>query len=177
MFGFYLFKYSLYSAIFLGIAVCGLLNGKTFETAFLFVAFIVLRYCFPKTFHSKSVYRCVFYSILIFAIAIPHTLPLCISLFSSVIVGFLMTYVLYLIEDYVELKTKSELTLNDIPKDKLLDIVENSTMTNEEKSAIKLHFIEHIKGKDFYNTMGYSKIQAIRIYKSAINKINKLITK
>lgn len=106
MFGFYLFKYSLYSIIYLGIAVAGVLNQKYIETAFLFIAFVALRYCFPKTFHSKSVYRCVFYSIVVFWIGIPHTLPIAISLFSSVIIGFIITFILYKIADYVDCKER-----------------------------------------------------------------------
>ena len=177
MFGFYAFKYGLYSIIYLGIAVCGLLNGKPVETAFLFVGFIALRYCFPKTFHSKSVYRCVFYSILIFAVAIPNTLPLCVSLFSSVLIGFLITYALYLIEDYVEFKTKKELDIKDLTVNELNEYLNNSLITPEEKAAIKYHILDNLKGEQFYNAMGYSKSQTLRIYKSAINKLNNLIRK
>lgn len=86
--------------------MAGVLNQKYIETAFLFVAFISLRYCFPKTFHSKSVYRCVFYSIVVFWIGIPHTLPIAISLFSSVIIGFIITFILYKIADYVDYKER-----------------------------------------------------------------------
>lgn len=177
MFGFYLFKYSLYSAIFLGIAVCGLINGKLAETAFLFVAFITLRYCFPKTFHSKSFYRCAFYSVLIFAVAIPNTLPLCVSLFSSVLIGLLMTYALYLIEDYVEFKTKKELDIKDLTIEEINKYLNNASITPEEKAAIKYHILDNLKGEQFYNAMGYSKSQTLRIYKSAINKLNNLIRK
>lgn len=84
--------------------MAGVLNGKYIETAFLFLAFISLRYCFPKTFHSKSVYRCVFYSIVVFWVGIPHTLPIAVSLFSSVLIGFAITYILYKIADYVDCK-------------------------------------------------------------------------
>ena len=41
---FYLFKYSLYAAIYLGIFIMALLTMKWVETAILFVAFVTLRY-------------------------------------------------------------------------------------------------------------------------------------
>lgn len=104
MAGFYLFKYSLYSLIFIGIAVCGMLFGKYLETAFLFISFVALRYCFPKTFHHKNVYWCVFWSIAIFLIGLHNVLPIGISIFSSVLIGCVMTYVLFKIEDYIDCK-------------------------------------------------------------------------
>ena len=175
MFGFYLFKYSIYSVIYLGIAAAGIANQKYIETVFLFIAFISLRYCFPRTFHSKSVYRCAFYSIMIFWIAIPHVLPITVSLFSSVIVGFIMTWILYLVQDYVDFKTKSEKTIFDLTRHQLEDILANSLLSLEEKDAIQYKIIEKLKGKYFYQAMGYSKRQSLRIYKTAVDKLNKLI--
>ena len=175
MFGFYLFKYSLYSIIYLGIAVAGVLNQKYIETAFLFIAFVALRYCFPKTFHSKSVYRCVFWSIVIFWVAIPQTLPIAVSIFSSIVSGFLMTWVLYLIQDYLDCKVKTTLTIKDISLPTLENILNDSLLTEEEKSVIKYKHIKHLKGEELYNAMGYSKRQTIRIYKSALEKFNKLL--
>ena len=53
--------------------------------------------------------------------------------------------------------------------------MDNSTLSLEEKDAIQYKVIEKLKGEMFYNAMGYSKRQSIRIYKSAVDKINKLI--
>lgn len=175
MLGFYIFKYSLYSIIYLGIIAAGILNHRYIETVFIFISYISLRYCFPKTFHSKIVYRCVFWSIVSYWIGIPHTLPIGVSIFSSVIVGFAITYVLYIIQDYVDFKEKKELTLFDLPKDRLQEYIDNSTLKDEERLALKFYVIDHYKGEQFYNAMGYSKRQCLRIYKSAVNKINNLI--
>lgn len=175
MLGFYIFKYAIYSVIYIGIALAGFINNKIIETIFLFISFISLRYCFSKTFHSKSVYMCMFWSIFAFWVAIPHTLPISISIFSSVLVGFAMTYILYVIQDYIDFKEKKELTLFDLPKDKLEYYIENSTLKDEEKFAIKYYIIEHYKGEQFYSAMGYSKRQCLRIYKSAVTKLNNLI--
>lgn len=175
MFGFYLYKYSLYAVIYLGIIIAALLNNKIIESILLFICFICLRYCFPKTFHHKSPYWCVFYSILIFWIAIPNTLPITISIFSSVLIGTLMTYILYLIQDYFDFKIKSEKDIINITLTELNDLLKNSLLKQEEKFAIKYYLIDGLKGQQFYNKMGYSKRQCLRIYKSAINKLNNLI--
>lgn len=153
MFGFYLFKYSLYSIIYLGIAVAGILNGKYIETAFLFSAFITLRYCFPKTFHSKSVYRCVFYSIMVFWIGIPHTLPIAISLFSSVIVGFIITFILYKIADYVDCKER----LNELENKTIWQMEENELADYCYLKGIKGDMLEFVIMKVIYQ-MKYEEI-------------------
>lgn len=175
MLGFYIYKYSLYAVIYIGIALAGIANHKYIETVFLLVSFVALRYCFPKTFHCNIVYNCVFWSIILFWVGVPQTLPITISMFSSVIVGFVITYVLYLVQDYVDFKTKAELTLFDLPKDRLQEYIDNSTLKDEEKLALKFYVIDHYKGEQFYNAMGYSKRQCLRIYKSAVNKLNNLI--
>lgn len=175
MLGFYVFKYSLYAIIYCGIGIAGILNGKILETICLFISFVALRYCFPKTFHSSNVYHCVFWSIVIFVVGIPNTFDLGASLFSSVMIGCVMTFVLYIVQDYVELKTKAERTVHTLAKDELIRFMDNSLLSAEEKSAIQFHLIDKLKGENFYNAMGYSKSQCLRIYKSAINKINILI--
>lgn len=109
------FKIKLIEVIFQfvvlsGIALCGIVNRKYFEVVFLLASFFTLRYAFPKTYHCKTVVWCAFWSIAIFWIALPYTLPISISLFSSVIVGVLITYVLYLIqckEELIEIQKKN----------------------------------------------------------------------
>lgn len=104
MFGFYVFKYFWYSIIFISIGVAGFINQKYIETIFILATFFTLRYAFPKTFHHKDFYSCIALSIGIFWVAIPHTISISISLFGSVVVGFIMTYILYLIQDYIDKK-------------------------------------------------------------------------
>ena len=102
--GFYIFKYFWYSVIFAGIFVSAYFNYKIIESIFLFVAYLVLRYAFPKTFHHNNFYKCIFWSIATFWVAIPNTMPITLSLFSSVLIGFVITFILYKVEDYVETK-------------------------------------------------------------------------
>jgi hypothetical protein len=68
-----------------------------------------------------------------------------------------------------------ERTLFDLPKDELLSFMANSTLSPEEKDAIQYKIIDKLKGDEFYCAMGYSKRQSLRIYKSAVTKLNNLI--
>lgn len=175
MLGFYTFKYSLYAIIYIGIGVTAVLHQKLLETIFLFLAFVFLRYCFPKTYHCDNVYHCVFWSIAIFFIAVPYTPNVSISIFGSVLIGCTMSMVLYYVQDYYEIKSTQAKTIDILSKDELVQLLNNSLLTEEEKSAIRYYVIEKVKGETFYKKMGYSKRQTLRIYKSAITKINKII--
>lgn len=160
MFGFYLFKYALYSIIYLGIAVAGVLNQKYIETAFLFIAFIMLRYCFPKTFHSKSVYRCVFYSIMVFWIGIPHTLPITISIFSSIIIGLLITFILYKIEDYVMCKETifklTSKTIWQMDENELADYCYAKGIRGDMLEFVIMKVVYQMQLEEIGNKLGYA---------------------
>lgn len=52
----------------------------------------------------NNFYKCIFWSVATFWVAIPNTMPITLSLFSSVLIGFVITFILYKVEDYVETK-------------------------------------------------------------------------
>lgn len=104
---FYAYKYGLYAFIFLMIFAFAFLLGKHIEAVFLFVAFVFVRYKFPKTFHHKSTYWCVFWSILAFWLCIATTIPIHYSILSSAVVALVLCFVLYKVQDYADLKSKS----------------------------------------------------------------------
>ena len=110
-----------------------------------------------------------------FNISIPNTIPFSISLFGCVITSFVIGFVSFKIQDYLDIKCVKEKTLFDLTKDELLSLMANSTLSTEEKDAIQYKVIDKLKGEYFYRAMGYSKRQSLRIYKSAVIKINNLI--
>ena len=91
--------------MFLGIGLCALIYGKYIECVILLIAFVSLRYCFPTTYHSKSFWMCLLWSIMIFVVALPQVLPISISLLCGIIVGLLVDFILYKIQEYVDLKS------------------------------------------------------------------------
>ena len=178
----FLFDFIFNLIIFLAIGVIAYFKNKILETIFFYICWLGLRYVFPKIFHYRqsktpmgNLLGCMFWSIVIFDIAIENVLPLSISLFSSVIISFGINYILYIIQEYIDFKTKSERTIMELTKDELLGYMENSLLSAEEKDAIQYYVIDKMKGERFYNAMGYSKRQSLRIYKSVVSKINNLI--
>ena len=160
MTGFYVFKYGLYSIIYAGIILAGILYHRYIETAFLFMAFIVLRYAFPKTFHHKNVYWCVFWSIAVFCLALPHTIPIYISLFSSVLVGCGMTYVLYKVEDYVECKEKlhklTNKTIWQMDENELADYCYAKGIRGDMLEFVIMKVIYQMKYEEIGKKLGYA---------------------
>lgn len=105
---FFAYKYGLYAFIFLLIIALSFLLGKHIEAVFLFVAFVFLRYKFPKTFHHHSTYWCVFWSVLSFWLCIVAVLPLKYSVLSGAVVEMILCFILYKIQDYVDIKAENQ---------------------------------------------------------------------
>lgn len=154
----------------------GYLSNRLLESIVLLCIFSFIRTAFYKTFHFvNNDWLCFGFSCIMFNIAIPNTIPFSISLFGCVITSFVIGYVSFKIQDYLDLKCVKEKTLFDLPKDELLLLINNSTLSLEEKDAIQYKVIDKLKGEYFYRAMGYSKRQSLRIYKSAVTKLNNLI--
>lgn len=115
--------------VFSGIGLCALLYGKYIECVILLVAFISLRYCFPTTYHSKSFWMCLLWSIMIFVVALPNVLPIGYSLLCGVIVGCVVDFILYKIQEFIDLKEfyteRTTLTLETITEEELTRLCKN----------------------------------------------------
>lgn len=154
----------------------GYFSNRLLEAVVLLCVFSFIRTAFYKTFHFvNNDWLCFGFSCIMFNISIPNTIPFSISLFGCVITSFVIGFVSFKIQDYLDLKCVKEKTLFDLPKDELLLLINNSTLSLEEKDAIQYKVIDKLKGDEFYRAMGYSKRQSLRIYKSAVTKLNNLI--
>lgn len=154
----------------------GYFSYRLLEAVVLLCIFAFIRTAFYKTFHFiNNDWLCFGFSCIMFNIAIPNTIPFSISLFGCVITSFIIGYVSFKIQDYLDMKCGKERTLFELPKDELLSFMHNSTLSLEEKDAIQYKVIDKLKGDEFYRAMGYSKRQSLRIYKSAVTKLNNLI--
>jgi hypothetical protein len=130
---------------------------------------------FDKQYHCGTTALCLSLTLIVAFFGILYTLPLSISLLSTIPICWFISWIGYIAQDRLDLKLKKERTLFDLPKDELLSFMDNSTLSLEEKDAIQYKVIEKLKGEYFYRAMGYSKRQSIRIYKSAVDKLNNLI--
>lgn len=112
--------------VFTGIGICAYLNQKYIECIVLLVAFLTLRYCFPTTYHSRSFWLCLVWSILIFVVTLPNVMPIQYSLLSGVILGCFVDFMLYKIQEYIDLKNfyieHSKFKLETATKEEIIEL-------------------------------------------------------
>lgn len=176
-FKYYTFVTTTYLIILAFIAFCGWYNHRIWETLGLFIAYLCLRYAYPKTFHCKKFLHCFLMTITVFAIVIPAVLPLSVSIFSSIFFGSLIGLGLCKLEEYQELKhiEFAKKTIFDLTTDEFYEVLNKANICDEEKRAVELRVVKHLKGKDWYNAMGYSKRNCQYLYKKGVEKLNKLL--
>lgn len=176
MLGFYIFKFSMYALVFGCMGIAGYFNSKLLETAFLFLCYILLRFLTPKTFHSNNFYRCIFWSIVMFIVAIPMTLPLSISLFASVVMGYLISLVLYHIQDYIDLKIENEknkmFNVETCTEEELIEKCKSKGFNQQDTDQCLIIFKSGLKGDALYKKLCYCERQVKNLRK----KYRKLLT-
>lgn len=161
--------------VFAFVFICAWIFDKYIEAILFCISHTVIRMIFDKQYHCGKTAICLFLTLTIAFFGIMYTFPLALSLLSAIPICWFISWIGYIAQDRLDLKAKKEITLFNLPKDKLLSLMENSTLSLEEKDAIQYKVIDKLKGDYFYRAMGYSKRQSIRIYKSAVNKLNNLI--
>ena len=156
-------------------------SNKIVETLFFYLAWRVFRFAVPKIFHFKgktplmSILGCMVCSCLVFGIAIKLMLPLCISIFSSVIVGILMNTILYKIQDYFDLKkkvAKETINIYQMTEDDLRNYAKSKHLSEMMIDTLILKVINNYRWCDIMQERNYSRT-AIKYHKKCIeNKLN-----
>ncbi len=111
------------------IGVCAYFFDKWIEATFLLISFFALRYTFIKTYHSESAGFCTFISIAIFWLAIPLTPRIETTIFASVLVGFIICFLCYIVQDYFDIIEERKLLREELENYKSLDLFK---MTEQE---------------------------------------------
>lgn len=101
---FRLFQLSTYGIVFATIAIMAVITGKYIETVGLFVSFVALRYAFPKTWHSKSFWWCIFISCIVFVVSISFVPNKGVSILACIAFGLCIDYVAYKYKDYEDIR-------------------------------------------------------------------------
>ena len=163
-----------FNAIVLGtILLFGIINQKYFETLFLLASFLTLRYAFPKTYHCKTVFWCAFWSIAIFVLAIPATLPITVSLFSSVIIGMVITFILFHIEDYADIcreeMLKQQPSIWMMNEKDLIDYLENNGIRDDMQKFVVMIVYDRLTYEEISKRMDYS-VPTLKVWSKKCKK-------
>jgi hypothetical protein len=155
------------------------LCDKFLLTALFYIPFHGLRYAFPKIFHAKgskplySLMQCAMLSYLCYLVAMKLMLPLNISIFSGVIVGVLINYILYKIEDYLELKRKSAsllFRLCQMSEDDLRSYAISKHISETMVDTLVLRLKHNYRWCEIREARAYSK-DGIRYHKETLERI------
>lgn len=100
-----LFLYYLLSIVTISfILLVSYLSNKLFETIISIILFFIYRPMFEKQYHSKTLFRCSMVSIIVWMFVIRINFNIYISLFSTVILTFLVTLISYYVRDFLDTK-------------------------------------------------------------------------
>lgn len=172
-----IYKYSMFLgiiAILTGIAYC---MNSVIELYIMLISFLVAKQRYKYKFHCKSSLQCLLLSVGVFVIALRVTLPLGISYICSGICGLVIAYVgqyagesKFIREDYAYIEPRYNDLIEEqrkqdvysLSEDDLRKYCKSFNFDEIDEEIVIQRLIYHLKGKDLYDKIGYSKPQMIR---------------
>ncbi len=172
-----IYKYSMFLgivAILTGIAYC---MNSIVELYIMLISFLIAKQRYKYKFHCKSSLQCLILSVGVFVIALRVTLPLGTSYICSGICGLVIAYVgqyagesKFIREDYAYIEPRYNALIEEqrkqdvysLSEDDLRKYCKSFNFDEIDEEIVIQRLIYHLKGKDLYDKIGYSKPQMIR---------------
>lgn len=172
-----IYKYSMFLgivAILTGIAYC---MNSVIELYIMLISFLIAKQRYKYKFHCKSSLQCLLLSVGVFVIALRVTLPLGTSYICSGICGLVIAYVgqyagesKFIREDYAYIEPRYNTLIEEqrkqdvysLSEDDLRKYCKSFNFDEIDEEIVIQRLIYHLKGKDLYDKIGYSKPQMIR---------------
>lgn len=165
-----------YLIVFASIILCSWLFDKWIEGIMFCIAHTCVRNSFDKQFHFDNNAYCIMLTLFIIWLSISITLPVSLSLLSSIPIAFLIAYVGYLVQDNkdmnAELKNfKNRKNIYSMTEKELYDYCREQGLDDVECKIAYFLIIEGLKGKELYDAIGYSPAQAKRKRKKILSRL------
>lgn len=172
-----IYKYSMFLgivAILTGIAYC---MHSVIELYIMLTSFLIAKQQYKYKFHCKSSMQCLLLSVGVFVISLRITLPLGISYACSGICGLIIAYVgqyegesKFIREDYAYIEPRYNTLIEEQRKRDIYSMSESDlrvycrsfNFDEIDEEIVIQRLIYHLKGKELYDKIGYSKPQMIR---------------
>lgn len=156
---------------------------KYIEAFSFAVAFCVLRYRFLNILHCSSTLRCMLLTNGIVFVFIPITIPIANSLFGGLLAGFSVNFMADLIASNIFrskekkqleklLKEKNDRGVYSFDEARLREHCRSYNLDPIDEEIVIQRLIYHLRGKDLYEKIGYSKPQMLRREKKIEEKLN-----
>ncbi|MEG2541094.1 MAG: hypothetical protein RSB59_04940 [Clostridia bacterium] len=163
------------------VALFAWIFDKPIEAVMFCVAHLVIRAKFDKQYHSGLTSVCLFITLTIAFLGIATCLSLSVSLLSAIPIATFVCWVGYLAQAktdcYIQLANIKKqnviakidiYTLNDIS---FYDYCKKCGLSEEDSRIAYFVVIERLKGKEFYQAIGYSEAQSKRKRKYILEKL------
>lgn len=165
------------------LAITAWITGKYIEAICFAISFCVLRFRVINILHCNTTLKCMLLTNGIVFVFIPITIPLTNSLFGGLIAGFAVNYFADLIaSNFFRQKEKLELdalksekhsrNVYSMGEQELRAYCKSYNLDFIDEEIAVQRLIHHLKGKDLYDKIGYSKPQMIRREKAIESKLN-----
>jgi hypothetical protein len=157
--------------------LCSWFFERWIEGIMLCVAHTCIRHNFNKQFHFNSTAYCLILTLSLIWFAIPITLPVGVSLLSSIPITFVICFIGFIAQDRVDAllevkrlnKYVDELLESIAHKDiyamseqELYEHCRNCGLSEEDCRIAYFIVIERLKGRELYDAIGYSERQSKR---------------
>ena len=155
-------------------------SNRFIETLLFYISWAMFRYAVPKVFHIKhfkkplmNVIGCAICSIACFVISIRFMLPISMSIFSSVVVGIWINYILYLLADYRDLriaKSKNTIDIYKMTENELRNYAHSQGLSEMIVDTLILKVIHNYRWSEISKERNYTK-EGVRYHKQRIQKV------
>lgn len=159
-----------------GVILISYLNNKIFEAVCIYIGMVVGRICFRKSWHADSLIVCTLATWGVYYFLTCGTLPTNISIFCSIILGFGLSYVLYVLAVWKE-KVNTEITINNkngkvsadlkfLTAQEITEICRNKSFSETDTNFL-IDFIKNPNGLKKYEIADKYNYDEKYIYKKA----------
>lgn len=140
--GFEIFKIFIITIQFPINMVITYFYGTYIEIIICMLSFLTLRYTFPKTYHASKLSKCMTTTAIMFWVANVYMIVVGInvSILTNVLIGLLLGYLAYLVQDYIDLKERNKKIKHN--RDKIIEILNGDVSLENIKNYCKSHGIK-----------------------------------
>lgn len=159
-----------------GVVIISIINHRLFEAISIYIGMVVGKACFRKSWHSDTFIICTITTWGIYYFLTSGVLPSSISIFCSVIVGFGLSYVMYVLAEWkevvntqIELQKESGKVCVDLKLVSIQELTEicQSKSFSETDTNFLVDFIKNPKGLKKYEIADKYNYEEKYIYKKA----------
>lgn len=148
-------KYELwvYTIVFVSLLLCAWLFNRWIEGLMFCIAHTVIRNAFDKQFHFNKTAYCLILTCAIIWFAIPITLPVEISLLSSIAVAFLVCFFGYLAQDRMDLLKATRKTISNLSREDVTQICNELGYNKDKRDLAIMFFVDKLKNKQVWEIL------------------------